>query len=121
MAKPLYEVGYGKPPKATRFKQGASGNPSGRRKSPPTLSQILDRILAEKMEVTERGKSRRITKEEVFLRQLVAKAMGADRQFGKLLLEYLQRRQLAGPADAVGDTDDFLLAELMTIYESEAK
>lgn len=102
MAKPPYEVGYGKPPKATRFKRGASGNPSGRRKLPPTLSQILDRILAEKMEVTERGKSRRITKEEVFLRQLVARAMGADRQFGKLLLEYLQRRQLAAPADDSG-------------------
>lgn len=25
-----YEVGYGKPPKSTRFKKGQSGNPGGR-------------------------------------------------------------------------------------------
>ena len=31
-AKPGYEVGYGKPPKDTRFKTGQSGNPSGRPK-----------------------------------------------------------------------------------------
>ena len=31
-AKPGYEVGYGKPPKDTRFKPGQSGNPSGRPK-----------------------------------------------------------------------------------------
>ena len=29
---PSYEVGYGKPPKATRFKAGQSGNPKGRPK-----------------------------------------------------------------------------------------
>lgn len=29
-AEPSYEVGYGKPPVATRFKPGESGNPSGR-------------------------------------------------------------------------------------------
>ena len=29
-----YEVGYGKPPKASRFKPGTSGNPGGRPKSP---------------------------------------------------------------------------------------
>ena len=36
---PSYEVGYGKPPKATRFQPGKSGNPKGRpkgsRKAPP--------------------------------------------------------------------------------------
>jgi hypothetical protein len=30
-----YEVGYGKPPVATQFKKGQSGNPKGRRKRTP--------------------------------------------------------------------------------------
>lgn len=33
-----YEVGYGKPPKDTRFKKGRSGNPAGRKKKPLPLS-----------------------------------------------------------------------------------
>lgn len=121
MAKPSYDVGYRKPPKASRFKSGVSGNPSGRRKLPPTLSQLLDRILAEKIDVSERGLSRRISKEEVFLRQMVAKAIGGDRQFGRLVLDYLQRRQVAGPTDTTSQTDEFLMAELMTIFAGPAE
>jgi len=32
-----YEVGYGKPPRDTRFKEGQSGNPRGR---PPGLKNL---------------------------------------------------------------------------------
>ena len=115
-----YDVGYRKPPTATQFRPGVSGNPSGRRTSPPSLSQRLDRILAEKVEVSERGQSRRISREEVFLRQMVAKAIGGDRQFGRLVLEYLQRRQVAGPTDTTSQTDEVLMAELEAILTGKA-
>lgn len=121
MNKPSYEVGYGKPPKATQFRSGASGNPSGKRKAAPSLSQLLDRILAEKVEVSERGQSRRISKEEVFLRQMVAKAIGGDRQYGKLVLDYLQRRQLTAPASSTSETDEYLLSELAKLLDREPK
>lgn len=35
-----YEVGYGKPPVATRFRKGQSGNPNGRRKGAKAKSPI---------------------------------------------------------------------------------
>ena len=40
-----YEVGYGKPPKSTRFRKGQSGNPAGRRKGSFNLGTIVRREL----------------------------------------------------------------------------
>jgi hypothetical protein len=41
------EVGYGNPPKATRFKKGQSGNPNGRPKNKPSMvTDILQAIRA---------------------------------------------------------------------------
>ena len=121
MDEPPYEVGYCKPPKATQFRSGVSGNPSGKRKAPPSFSETLDRILAEKVDVSERGQARRMTREEVFLRQMVAKAMACDRQFGKVMLDYLQRRQLAGPVGSTSETDEYLLSELMKLFDGDSK
>jgi hypothetical protein len=47
-----YEVGYGKPPKASRFKKGQSGNPSGRpkgakNKAPKNLKKMRDLVITE--------------------------------------------------------------------------
>ena len=109
------KVGYRRPPVANRFKPGASGNPSGKRKAKPTLSQRLDRILGESVSVTEGGKSKRMTKEEVFLRQLVTRAIGGDRQFSRLVLEYLERRQEKAPPEATSATDEFLMSELISL------
>ena len=113
------KVGYGRPPVATRFKPGMSGNPSGKRKAKPSLSQRLDRILAESVSVTEGGKSKRMTKEEVFLRQMVTRAIGGDRQFGRLLLDYLERRQEHAPAGVASATDEFLMSELISLLGGE--
>lgn len=115
MAEPNYEVGYCRPPPETQFRKGSSGNPSGKRKAQPSLSELLDRILAEKVQVSERGRSRCYSKEEVFLRQMVAKAIGGDRQFGRLILDYLQRRQEKAPGADATQTDDFLIGELVGI------
>ena len=113
------KVGYCRPPVANRFKKGQSGNPSGKRKPRPTLSQRLDRILAEKVQVTEGGAAKRMDKEEVFLRQMVTRGIAGDRQFGRLLLEYLVRRQASAPAEGSSATDEFLMSELLTILTGE--
>lgn len=119
MAESEQKVGYGRPPVATRFKPGMSGNPSGKRKAKPSLSQRLDRILAESVSVTEGGKSKRMAKEEVFLRQMVTRAIGGDRQFGRLLLDYLERRQENTPAGTASATDEFLMSELVSLLGAE--
>ena len=107
-----YEVGYGKPPRHSQFKPGHSGYVGGSKKARKSPSELLDRILEEKVTVRESGKSRRMTKQEVFLRQLVVHAIANERQSVKLVLDYLNKRQDQPDAVATSVTDEFLLAEL---------
>ena len=116
MTERSYEVGYGKPPIHTRFKPGHSGCKTGGIKKPKPLSDQLEQILAEKLTVSESGKSKRMTKQEVFLRQLVAHAIANERQSVKLLLDYMNKRQEQPDATATSVTDDFLLAELTRMF-----
>src|SRR5690348_17195475 len=57
-----YEVGYGKPPLHTRFKQGRSGNPRGRSRDGKNLSTLLNEALNEPVVVTENSGLKRISK-----------------------------------------------------------
>lgn len=71
-------VGYGKPPKSTRFKPGQSGNPRGRPKGARGLRNELKAELDEFVTITENGKSRRIRKRRLILKALAAKAAKGD-------------------------------------------
>jgi len=73
-----YEVGYRKPPVATRFKKGQSGNPSGKpKKIAPELNpgKILQSIDNEEMIVKIDGKGKRMLKAEIYFRQLFTRAI----------------------------------------------
>lgn len=56
-----YTVGYGKPPRHTRFQKGQSGNPRGRPKGARGLKADLRAELSERVRVTENGRTRRLT------------------------------------------------------------
>ena len=86
-----YTVGYARPPKATQFKAGKTGNPRGRPKGSRTVWAILQDILRQKVAVTESGKTRRIAALEVMLRRLVNDAMRSDAKALKLLLALIER------------------------------
>lgn len=72
------DVGYGKPPRATRFKQGQSGNPKGRPKGSRNFATVLQEELNTRITVTENGKRRRITKRQAVAKQLVNKGAAGD-------------------------------------------
>lgn len=69
-----YAVGYGRPPKETRFKPGSSGNPRGRPKGARGLKTDLKAELSKKVTVNDGGKKRSMTKQQLFMNQLTTKA-----------------------------------------------
>jgi hypothetical protein len=71
-------VGYGRPPTATRFKPGQSGNPRGRPKGTKNLLSDLREELSEKIRIREGGKERQVSKQRAFVKSLVAAAVKGD-------------------------------------------
>jgi hypothetical protein len=81
------EVGYGKPPGATRFKKGVSGNPRGRPKGSLNVATVFIKTLREKVVINEHGQRKTVTKLEAALKQLVNKAASGDIRALRQLLE----------------------------------
>jgi Family of unknown function (DUF5681) len=86
-----YDVGYGRPPKATQFRPGQSGNPKGRPKGSRSLAATLKKVTERKVPVTENGKTSWISADEVVLLQLLRNAMRGDSSAIKLLFPLIDR------------------------------
>src|SRR2546423_2532478 len=84
-----YEVGYGKPPRHTRFKKGQSGNPRGRPSGSKNLATVWSEALNEHVIVAENGGRRKITKRQAIITQLVNQSAKADWRATKILLDIL--------------------------------
>jgi hypothetical protein len=97
-----FEVGFGKPPRSTRFKPGQSGNPTGRPRGAKNFAVAIERELVTRVTVTEDGRRKRISKREVIAKHLVNKAASGDLKAIPLLLN--EERALQGNlADAGPD------------------
>jgi hypothetical protein len=101
------EVGYKKPPVASRFKKSNRANPHARPRGSPSLATLLQRAL-DAPAVSADGKRRRLTKRELMIRGLVERSAGADLAATKLLFEMMRKadpRAMAPepePADPLG-------------------
>jgi hypothetical protein len=73
-------VGYGKPPLATRFKKGQSGNPQGRPKAAAIsdIAPLIESVFAEPIAVREGEQTRTISNLEAMLLAQVRNALQGD-------------------------------------------
>ena len=81
-------TGYGKPPKASQFEKGKSGNPKGRpRKTAVVLSSavMFRKVLSELIEVADSGGVRHMTRWEALLRQIYTMSLNKDPAATRLL------------------------------------
>ncbi len=85
------EVGYGKPPKHTRFQPGQSGNPRGRPKGTKNLKTDLMEELGEKILVREGDHARQVSKQRALVKTLLTRALKGDVRAANLLLSMMMR------------------------------
>ncbi len=71
-------VGYRRPPRATQFRPGKSGNPKGRPKGTKNLSTLIQKELRKRVYLTEDGRRKRTTKAQVFATRIVNEGLAGD-------------------------------------------
>jgi hypothetical protein len=103
--KPDYEVGYGRPPQATRFQKGRSGNVRGRprkRRHVPTLREVRQDFLSvaqEPVSITMGGKTRKVPLIVAVYHRLLLEAAKGKPSAMKLAVEW--HRMLTNESEEV--------------------
>ena len=88
-----YTVGYAKPPKASQFKPGVSGNPKGKPKGQPTFGEILLQESARLVKVKIGDEVVQVPKQRALARKLFDLAMQGDIGAARLVLHQTQLAQ----------------------------
>jgi len=116
-----YEVGYGRPPRHTRFAKGQSGNPRGRPCGAKNFTTLLEEALNEPVTVTENGGRRKVSKRQAIVTQLVNRSATADFRALKILLDIVRdierQTEPASPETAeFGEADQKVLDQLRSRF-----
>lgn len=116
-----YEVGYGKPPNATQFQKGQSGNPAGLRRGSKNLSTIIEEELEQRVVIRENGKQKTITKRRASMKQLVNKAASGEHRALQILINYLneieKRTATVDDAPQFNDVDQEIVSGILERWQ----
>ncbi len=83
-----YDVGYGKPPKNTRFgaKDGNPRNQKGRPKIPNTLEEEAQAVFKAKIGITLNGRKTKISRRQALMEVIVNGAINGDARMMRLAI-----------------------------------
>ncbi len=111
-----YEVGYGRPPKHSRFRKGQSGNLKGRPKGSRDLASDLREEHAERILVREGDSARRLSKQRAVLKRLLDRSLKGEVGAMRILLDLVIRVADGGAGESASapltGEERELLAEL---------
>ncbi len=116
-----FEVGYGRPPRHTRFTKGHSGNPNGRPKRQDDLTRLLKQISARRVSVRQHGRTDRMTTNEVVLMTLARDAMKGDPQARRLWIELMRHVEATIPASEPAPNEPLTESDEAIIERHNAK
>lgn len=113
-------VGYGRPPRHSRFKPGKSGNPAGRPRGVGSLKSDLADELSQKVQVRENGRTMVLSKQRLAVKALVTKSINGHVPASRTLFELVRETQGFGN-DASGneasgrldENDEAVIASLL--------
>ena len=102
-----YEVGFGRPPRHTRFKAGQSGNPKGKAKGAVNLATDVEDELAERIRIREGDKNLKVSKQRALVKALLARALKGDTRAAGLVLQLVKLISPNGetPPETAADLD----------------
>lgn len=109
-------VGYGRPPRHSRFRPGHSGNPSGRPKGARSLKSDLADELSQLVQVSENGTRIEVTKQRLAVKALTAKAIKGHVAATAKLFDFLRETQGfgeeadGGTANRLDEDDETVIA-----------
>src|SRR5215207_8150698 len=73
-----YAVGYGRPPVHTRFPEGQSGNPRGKKKGHKGLKAVVLAVFQEKVAIRTARGIKKVTKLDALVQKLMNDALTGD-------------------------------------------
>jgi GMP synthase PP-ATPase subunit len=109
-------VGYGKPPKHSRFKPGRSGNPKGKKRATRSFSTEVRATLGMPVVLTDSDRPRKVTTSEAALMRLREKALKGDSRSLDRLIEL--RREYCDENDTASEQVDEEDAAILADYEA---
>lgn len=116
-----YEIGYGKPPKHTRFKPGQSGNAKGRPRAAKSLRTIARETLTSKVPVRTATGEKRISRIEAVLHKTVEQAMkGNPRALAELLKLYAAAVPETSAHEQTASEEDLSATDLAILEQLKA-